>query len=187
MTHDAKLGQIIDNPEAARDAIHIALAPVTADTRLHPGQHVGLIGDGDRVAVVPGSIGIVDPFLTGPVNAGQRFWLFLYQNTITSLRHAWTHPAFEGESIGTPAPVSPAAAIASEQWLRSYAEDVGLSYGAVLSAADEWLESGEYHRFYGYDTPARVYLDRREFWQNWETVTGRTADNHDDTFFTCSC
>jgi hypothetical protein len=89
MTHDAKLGQIIDNPNAARDAIHIAIAPVTADTRLHPGQRVGLIGDGDKVAIVPQSIGIVDPFLTGPVNAGERFWMFLYQNTITSLRHAW--------------------------------------------------------------------------------------------------
>jgi hypothetical protein len=79
--------------DARRDAVHIAVAPMVAAARLLPGQHVGLLDDG-RVYANDKPIGIVDPFLTESVLPGQRFWLFLYPGTITSLRHVWTHPAF---------------------------------------------------------------------------------------------
>ncbi|MFO0822607.1 MAG: hypothetical protein U0792_05710 [Gemmataceae bacterium] len=39
-------------------------------------------------------VGIVDPFLREAVRPGQRFWLFMYPNTVTTLRHEWTHPAY---------------------------------------------------------------------------------------------
>jgi hypothetical protein len=79
--------------DARRDAVHVAVAPMVAAERLLPGQHVGLLEDG-RAGVAEELIGIVDPFLTEAVRPGQRFWLFLYPETITSLRHVWTHPAF---------------------------------------------------------------------------------------------
>lgn len=93
---DLKIGQIID-ATAKRDAIHIAIAPVIADEKLAPGQSVDLVpGSIDRVyATGIGSIGIIDPFLPGYVLPGQRCWLFLHPGMITSLRHEWTHPAFE--------------------------------------------------------------------------------------------
>jgi hypothetical protein len=91
-----KLGKLITDGDRRRDAIHLAVAPVTAAHALAPGQHVGLVrpdstefvGNCDR------PIGIIDPFLEEPVEEGQRCWMFLYPGTITSLRHAWTHPAF---------------------------------------------------------------------------------------------
>jgi hypothetical protein len=87
---------LIDDGDRRRDAIHIAVAPVTAAERLTPGQHVGLVREGDLelVGLCDRSIGVVDPFLATAVEPGQRFWLFLYPNTITGLRHVWTHPAF---------------------------------------------------------------------------------------------
>jgi hypothetical protein len=91
-------GTLIEDGERRRDAIHIAIAPVTAAERLLPGQHVGFVsGDTEHVGVVNAPsrcLGIVDPFLRQAVEKGQRFWLFLYPNTVTSLRHYWTHPAF---------------------------------------------------------------------------------------------
>jgi hypothetical protein len=98
------LGRLITDGDRRRDAVHVAVAPVTAAGRLAPGQHVGFVRPGDTELVGAGEtpIGVVDPFLRADVQPGQRFWLFMYPNTVTSLRHVWTHPAF--------APRVPAAA-----------------------------------------------------------------------------
>lgn len=124
---DVKLGQLPDQ-HAQRDAIHIAVAPVEAAEDLEPGQHVGLLaqlGHSDRLAGLWASacaphIGIVDPFLQVPVRKGQRFWLCLYPQTVTSIRHDWTHPKFaELQDIA-----SLEAEKESERWLRDFAAKV---------------------------------------------------------------
>lgn len=96
MLDGPQLGKLIDENERRRDAVHIAIAPVTAASHLAPGQPVGLIQEGniELVGSCDQNIGIVDPFLKDTVEPGQRFWLFLYPGTITGLRHLWTHPAF---------------------------------------------------------------------------------------------
>ena len=87
------LGKLVEgNPP--RDAVHVAVVPVEAGVALEPGQHVGLSSDGTATPTRP-HIGIVDPLLTARVQPGQRFWLWLYPGTITSLVHHWTHPAFD--------------------------------------------------------------------------------------------
>ena len=95
-----KLGQLLGSKEQ-RDAVHVAVIPCEAIYELDPGEHVGLVraskGDGwiaDRGAK---HIGVIDPFLTHSVGPKQRFYVILYPNTITSLRHQWTHPAIDGK------------------------------------------------------------------------------------------
>lgn len=92
---DTPLGVLLPDHEHRRDAVHIAIAPVTAAVELEPGQHVGLL-EGSKEFAGPSDkpLGVVDPFLKEPIQPNQRFWLFLYPETITGLRHVWTHPAF---------------------------------------------------------------------------------------------
>ena len=76
------LGKIITG-DAKRDAVHVAVIPCVATREMEPGERL--------------QNGIVDPFLTAPVYPGQRYWLWLYPGTVTSLRHVWEHPAFDDE------------------------------------------------------------------------------------------
>ena len=105
MSEQVYLGKLIEGV-ARRDATHVALAPAGATEDLNPGERVGLVGgkdaDGYHLAgrgKAGGdfAIGIVDPFLTEPVKAGQRFWLALFPRTVTGLRHEYEHPAFAEE------------------------------------------------------------------------------------------
>jgi hypothetical protein len=95
-----QLGKLITEPQH-RDAIHIAVAPVTAGMTLQPGDRIGFTDNGNAYTVIKDAkkiVGIVDPFLhEKTVHEGEMFYMFLLPNTITSLRHEWTHPAFEEE------------------------------------------------------------------------------------------
>lgn len=169
-----KLGRIIEGT-ANRDAIHMAIAPVVASERLAPGQHIGLVEDAATGAAKE-LLGIVDPFLAGPVFKGERFFMFLYPNTITSLRHEWEHPAF-----GKKAPDAN-----SEIWLREFAViEAQLSYESLLAAAHGYLKDGDYlcegGTWEGFHLPD-------EFWDHFEVVTGRKVSTADrGNFFSCAC
>lgn len=182
------IGKLIDERQQ-RDAVHIALAPAIAGEDLRPGMHVGLRNGS---SVDDNHIGIVDPFISGPVMKGQRFWLFLYPNTVTGMRHEWQHPAFPQEGR----PFVPAGASAEETRLREIAQAIGIDYHDLMYGADEWVRTskgskwgGEYivqQGSEGWRNDFPAYVD--EFWRLYDAVRGVTVPTeHRESFFSCSC
>jgi hypothetical protein len=177
------LGTYLSGNET-RDAIHLAVVPITAVEKVFPGQH--LAADGTPRGEL---VGIVDPFLPGPVQVGQRFWLTLYPRTITSLRHAWTHPAFPDTAAAAPASVSDKAA--SEAWLRAFISSSDCpSYEIVMAEASKVADgdnrawSDEYLHFNEYDAHGEI---PGEFWDHVEVVLGRKIQATRPAYFSCSC
>jgi hypothetical protein len=179
MSENLKLGQIITG-EQYRDAIHIAVAPVEALEDLLPGQHVGVTGKENPVAARQSPhVGIVDPFLRAAVKRGQKFWLYLYPGSITSLRHEWTHPSIAPEAT------KPAEPTVSDLWMSQFADRVGTSVEDVIQHAKDYIQYGDYWceggRFEGESVPD-------EFWDHFENITGRVVRERErGSFFSCSC
>lgn len=195
----ATMGEILTPDVGGRDAVHVAVVSATAGQKLYPGQDVGRMATlgpgGEMVAGQSGEpIGIVDPYLKGAVMPEQRFWLYLYPRSITSLRHNWTHPAFEDVKETYSAP---AGKLASEQWLRAFCEHADCPpYEQLIaiidggSVADEEYSSdpittrndGEFLTIGGRDAGGSI---PDEFWDHVETVTGRKFNRA--RYFSCSC
>lgn len=174
---DIGIGKLVTGTQG-NDAVHIAVAPMTATAELTPGQHIGLV-DMRRAGPSEHPVGIVDPFLTGKVEAGQRFFMFMYPGSITSLRHEWIHPAFVGASF------SPESA--SHKWIEEFAARLNYTVKRLMDAAGLYDESEEYEldNTEAYkDIPSPAW---EEFWKHYEVVTGKKPKDPKASFFTCSC
>lgn len=185
----ATMGTILDHDVGGRDAVHVAvISVINNSTRMLPGQHIGVrIEDGISEPIADANveaIGIVDPYLERSVTRGQRFWLYLYPRSITSLRHNWTHPAFpDAVTKSTYSP--PSNQLAAREWIRTYAEGFGVTCDDMIAAANNYLDTGEY--FIRGGTFESVSLSD-EFWTQFERATGRIVEHVDrDNFFSCSC
>ncbi len=204
MAEGTIIGKLLKGGEE-RDAIHVAVAPVIAAERLYPGQHIGFCkGSSDTETVWQqggeNAIGIVDPFLTHCVEKGDRFWMFLYQHSITSLKHNWAHPAFD--PIQEQLQKASSNKEASEAWLREFASSHDCpDYDTLIAAAsgnheknygeggyrhsriDNFGGSDFYLHFGGDDAHGEI---PEEFWYHVEVVTGKKITER-AKYFSCSC
>lgn len=176
---DVKLGSVITG-DSHRDAIHVAVAPVVAAENLRPGQEIGFV-DEAKTAVGHSTkpLGIVDPYLKAEVRRGQQFYILLFQNTVTGMRHEWQHPDFPAGSL-----VDRGAA---KQFVEGVAARVGLTFGELMDAAEGWAR----HHDYTYENTESYkdvpYETWREFWKQFEVLTGLRPDDVESHPFTCSC
>lgn len=174
---EAKLGFLISET-SERDAIHVAIAPVVAAENLDPGDHVGLNPEGKATTNSDKKLGIVDPFLTKYLQPGDRFYLVLYPNTVTGMRHHWFHPAFKLADV--PQDISESVA-----FIQHVAKSAGIEYVELMMAADDFVKHGTYlcegGRWEGFGVGD-------EFWDHYEKVVGKKVDEDDrGAIFTCSC
>jgi hypothetical protein len=197
-----------------RDAVHIAMVPVTTAQILSPGEHVGWV-DKDEMTVgrVANTLGVIDPFIRGPIRPNTRVFLFLYPQTITSLKHVWQHPEFPDEvkvvekivevQADIPAAILSARKAEAEKWLRKYCHNVGADYDLLMAAicspkgsayeranpADEWdyphgySVDGDYITSHGRDMYDNI---PDQFWDHAETLFERKFGSR-PTHFSCSC
>ncbi len=174
---DVVLGQLIETPQM-RDAIHVAVIPMKASEMLRPAQRVGVVADGIAGPATE-VVGIVDPYLIDVVPKDAVFWLCLLPNTVTGMRHHWSHPAFE-----------PLATVIDEKtvsvaWLKKAAISLGVDYETLISEwspleTNDYIDDGEHIR--------DVWLGLAdEFWKHHKIVTGRDVPESERGGFTCSC
>ncbi len=193
------LGKIIEG-DANRDAIHIAVAPVVAISRLAPGQDIGFMESDNQVLVgiCDKPIGIVDPFLYRMVFKDQKFWMFLYPNTITSLRHDWTHPAFESVQSADKG----TSLESSMKWMENFAAEhhyfpnyytdgeTSVPYTAeeIINHVTDFLKTGDRYVQQGSES-LRDCTNSAEFWRHYERITGNDPgdDARKEVPFCCTC
>lgn len=170
--------------KAIRDAIHVAvITAVCDDFELKPGQHVGYY-NGKASAAFPRKLGIVDPYMQSSICLGELFWLCLYPNTVTGMRHHWEHPAFEDTDTNASTDTKEQA----EQWLRRYAivhnpyDSPDKAFERLikgLTTGQLFFNGSDLHGFYDLDDPdnlvkyGSIYLGRVLTLGNFE--------------FSCSC
>lgn len=177
------LGTIIGEGEG-RDAIHLAVEPVIAGQRLRPGEDIGIE---NGVAVINDNpIGIVDPFLKEVVKKGQRFWLVIYPRQITSLRHVWSHPAFEDQPVTiTESNKHTYEYETAVVWVNNYANELGVDYDDLMHNAEAYIRNG--YIWTRGDEFEGVYT-KDEFWTHYATIKNITLDDEDTgNFFSCAC
>lgn len=184
------LGMIISENEK-RDAIHLAVEPVIASGSFAPNEDVGVEIRRGKLFAVTGPevelVGKVDPFLERRVRRGEMFWLVIYPRQIKSLRHVWEHPSFpSSQDLEASAIIDVlTGAKDSENWIASFATQVGLDYDELVEAAEDYISSGAYLN--KGDLLEGVYVPD-EFWDHYSAVTGEVIDDKDrNSFFTCSC
>ncbi len=184
-----KLGKIPEENDK-RDAVHVAIAPVIAGEILYPGQKVyfsesGIVmGSRDHVPV-----GVVDTFRITKILKGERLWLMLFPETITSLRHDWTHPAFKEE---TELKIRPSGYAESMEWMENFAaghrsgyeETNSYSAETLIQAGKDFIHHGQYHVQDGYTSLQSE--EPTEFWNHFSVITGIDSSRQ-GTPFSCAC
>ena len=166
-------------PDASeqRDAIHVAIIPQLAGMKLYPGDRVKVHPTDPRAVRADdgGGEGIVDPFLYGPVHEGETFWLVLHPETVTGMRHHWSHPLFDGEQTEVEPP---------DEVIQRTADACGKTVSALMADARAYIQHGDWRA----DNSERYKdADWEAFWPAFNAVEGENVNPEHYAPYSCSC
>lgn len=158
-------------PEAAglRDADHVCMVSLTATRVLSPGERI-VVTNGLTCLDDDGSL-VVDPF-GGPVSRGELFWAMVDPKAIKSVAHVWeARNGATDFASQTAEQVAPATV--PNKYIKKYADDIGVTYEQLMSAAKHYVHEGERLNYPGklsIDVTDKVYWS--DFWYEWANETG---------------
>lgn len=172
-----------------RDAIHVAvISVVCADRTLSPGLGVGLNEKGEATARTDKLLGIVDPYLTKTVRKGEVFYLCLFPQSVTGMKHHWSHPSFPEPDAGLAAYAKMQHRFDSKKF-EDLARRHRMTYDNLMAVATDYRDNGE--EFYlDFDTPSATREEWDEFWKHHAAVTGKEFHPKNQwsiSPFRCSC
>lgn len=172
-----QVGKLIEG-DSHRDAIHVAVAPIVAKEKLWPGDEVGV--DGTK----KNPVGIVDPFLKNPVQPEQKFFVWLFPNTVTDIHHHWFHPAFDGKPEPDPKTYA-------RERIAEIAKRIGDdfdTYESLMAHVQRCIAGGEHYVERDSQHMRDVWGEvADEFWKHYETITGQKEPGDYTPIFCCSC
>lgn len=172
------LGHVPDSQR--RDAIHVAVIPVTLRTAMAPGTHVGVELRDDEYCASQDTkphIGVIDPFRQENMDANTRAWLFLYPGTARSLHHVWEHPTLDDKLVKARA----------LDIVLNMATDIGCSHLELMETARNNLHGGDEYIRLGHDTPSFSAERWTEFWKAYCALTGEEYVPTHGVQLSCSC
>lgn len=184
MSTELNIGKRLNHGEHQRDAIHIAVAPVVAGETLNPGERIGFLPNGKVGKGAEDVVGIVDPYLDYSVYENEQFWLFLFPNTVTSLKHFWSHPAFPDEKK-----ISVTSIRDSRKWINDFATELNQTPDKLMEAAKFWVTNNDFTYDNSENYKEVEYSKWKLFWHHYEVVTKTKLHPSVEkrSFFTCSC
>lgn len=172
---------------AKRDAVHIAITPVTISGFVSPGEKV-VWADKSQNTVKKAEkekpIGVIDPFLKYNLYPGSTAYLCLYPNEVTGMTHSWEHPEFEPESKTS-----------EVENMGKIAAACGKTLEAIMDDMDVFTENGTVFDGWDYirdDSERYKRLTREDWkllWKYWAKINNYTLPENFDIYcpYTCSC
>ena len=177
----ASMGRI-HKTDLGRDAVHVAVLSCTATNRMPPGAKV-VVSHGNYVRTAlthETAVGVIDPFIkTRAIEPGWRVWVFLYPNTITGLKHQWSHPVID--NLQPPD--------LSMKWIEKFASAISQSYPALMDAAQRYGQNGDWTSDNNENYKNVDYHVWAVFWRHFSIVTGEELRPNlsNSCPYTCSC